>query len=153
MITKEYSEALVEVLEIINHLDDDDRSKIPENIINFYENNKSLEYTPNLNFDEDITKQKLMTKTREILAGIYVDYLCNNKDEKKEYINKLKQAELKYEHQKRLKYNPSMIFNKKTANNQIDSQTILALVPVKKDNIFVRIFKKLKSIFQKKISN
>lgn len=150
MITKEYSEALVEVLEIINHLDDNDRNKIPENIIKFYENNKSLEYTPNLNFDEDITKQKLMTKTREILAGIYVDYLCNTRDEKKEYIGKLKQAELKYEHQKRLKYNPNMIFNKKTNTNQINSETIQALVPVKKDNIFIRILKKIKSIFSKK---
>ena len=150
MITKEYSEALVEVLEIINHLDDDDRNKIPENIIKFYENNKSLEYKPNLNFDDDITKQKLMTKTREILAGIYVDYLCNNKDEKKEYISKLKQAELKYEHQKRLKYNPSLIFNKKSNSNQINSETIQALVPVKKDNIFIRILKKIKSIFSKK---
>lgn len=150
MITKEYSEALVEVLEIINHLDDDDRNKIPENIIKFYENNKDLDYTPNLNFEEDITKQKLMTKTREILAGIYVDYLCNNKDEKKEYLTKLKQAELKYEHQKRLKYNPNMIFNKKTSSNQINVETIQALVPVKKDNIFIRILKKLKSIFTKK---
>ena len=150
MITKEYSEALVEVLEIINHLDDNDRNKIPENIIKFYENNKSLEYKPNLNFDDDITKQKLMTKTREILAGIYVDYLCNNKDEKKEYISKLKQAELKYEHQKRLKYNPSLIFNKKSNSNQINSETIQALVPVKKDNIFIRILKKIKSIFSKK---
>lgn len=148
MITDEYRKALVEVLEILTYLDEDDRKKIPDEIIRFYEDNKSSEYQFNINPDENIAKQKIMNKTREILAGIYVDYLCDSKDEKKEYIKKLKQVEFKYESQKAKKYDPSSIFKK---NKTYPSNDIIkALVPIKKENIFMRILKKLKSLFSKK---
>lgn len=149
MVTEEYSKALVEVLEIINYLDDEDKTKIPDAIIKFYEENKSTEYVFNINPDEDITKQKLMNKTREILAGIYIDYLCENKEEKKEYIKKLKQTELEFENKKRKIYDPDNIF-KKNRNYQVNNIQTQALVPVKKENIFIRILKKIKSLFSKK---
>lgn len=149
MVTEEYSKALVEVLEIINYLDDEDKAKIPDEIIKFYEENKSTEYLFNINPDEDITKQKLMNKTREILAGIYIDYLCENKEEKKEYIKKLKQTELEFENKKRKIYDPDNIF-KKNGNYQVNNIQTQALVPVKKENIFIRILKKIKSLFSKK---
>ena len=45
MINTEYREALVEVLEIINHLEEDEKSKIPSEIVEFYEKNKSKTYS------------------------------------------------------------------------------------------------------------
>ena len=53
MINTEYREALVEVLEIINHLEEDEKSKIPSEIVEFYEKNKSKTYIPNINFEEE----------------------------------------------------------------------------------------------------
>lgn len=88
MINTEYREALVEVLEIINHLEEDEKSKIPSEIVEFYEKNKSKTYIPNINFEEeDISKYNIKNKTREILAGIYIDYLC---DDEKKKVNILK---------------------------------------------------------------
>ena len=54
MINTEYREALVEVLEIINHLEEDEKSKIPSEIVEFYEKNKSKTYIPNINIEEGI---------------------------------------------------------------------------------------------------
>ena len=63
MINTEYREALVEVLEIIDHLEEDEKSKIPSEIVEFYEKNKSKTYIPHINFEEeDISKYNIKNK-------------------------------------------------------------------------------------------
>ena len=132
MINTEYREALVEVLEIINHLEEDEKSKIPSEIVEFYEKNKSKTYIPNINFEEeDISKYNIKNKTREILAGIYIDYLCD--DEKKK------------------SFNQNTIFkNKQTQdlkNEQI--QATKSMIKVEKQGWFSKILNKIKKILKK----
>ena len=138
MINTEYREALVEVLEIINHLEEDEKSKIPSEIVEFYEKNKSKTYIPNINFEEeDISKYNIKNKTREILAGIYIDYLCDDEKKKSEYIKKLR--------------NKNTIFkNKQTQdlkNEQI--QATKSMIKVEKQGWFSKILNKIKKILKK----
>ena len=150
MINTEYREALVEVLEIINHLEEDEKSKIPSEIVEFYEKNKSKTYIPNINFEEDISKYNIKNKTREILAGIYIDYLCDDEKKKSEYIKKLRNNEYNYEEKKKKSFNQNTIFkNKQTQdlkNEQI--QATKSMIKVEKQGWFSKILNKIKKILK-----
>lgn len=152
MINTEYREALVEVLEIIDHLEEDEKSKIPSEIVEFYEKNKSKTYIPNINFEEgDISKYNIKNKTREILAGIYIDYLCDYEKKKSEYIKKLRNNEYNYEEKKKKSFNQNTIFkNKQTQdlkNEQI--QDTKSMIKVEKKGWFSKILNKIKKILKK----
>ncbi len=151
MINTEYREALVEVLEIIDHLEEDEKSKIPSEIVEFYEKNKSKTYIPNINFEEDISKYNIKNKTREILAGIYIDYLCDDEKKKSEYIKKLRNNEYNYEEKKKKSFNQNTIFkNKQTQdlkNEQI--QDTKSMIKVEKQGWFSKILNKIKKILKK----
>lgn len=149
MITEEYKNALVEVLEIINCLEDSEKKKIPDEIIKFYEENKSTTYKPNINLDDDISNINLMNKTSEIIAGLYIDYLCNDETEKQNYINQLKQIEQKVETEKREIYNPDSIFKDRTQVIQKPISEDQSMVVAKKQNIFSKILDKIKKLFKK----
>lgn len=145
MITEEYKKALVEVLEIINRLEESEKKKIPREIMEFYEINKSKTYEPHLNLDKDISKISIMSKTSEILAGIYIDYLCDNEEEKQSYINKLRQIEERAEAEKREKYNPDTIFENRKPPVQEDKSMIVT----QKQSFFSKILEKIKTLFKK----
>lgn len=152
MINTEYREALVEVLEIIDHLEEDEKSKIPSEIVEFYEKNKSKTYIPNINFEEgDISKYNIKNKTREILAGIYIDYLCDDEKKKSEYIKKLRNNEYNYEEKKKKSFNQNTIFkNKQTQNLKNEQiQDTKSMIKVEKQGWFSKILNKIKKILKK----
>ena len=143
MVSVEYSEAAVEVLGILEYLEDIDKNKIPNEIIEFLENNKSNTYNPEINYWDEIENLNLKQKTRQILAGIYIDYL-SSEEEKKEYINKLKQNEIKNQEILKEKYNVDDIFKK----NEISKEQVVELTIVKEEKWFVKIINKIKEIFK-----
>ena len=49
MVSTEYSEAISEVLDILQNSDDSIVKRIPRKLIEFWEKNKSSTYIPNLN--------------------------------------------------------------------------------------------------------
>ena len=53
MITKEYSIAYTEVIEILKHVPDEDVQKIPEEKLNFYKANMDTEYDYKLDMEKD----------------------------------------------------------------------------------------------------
>ena len=59
MVSVEYSEAAVEVLGILEYLEDIDKNKIPNEIIEFLENNKSNTYNPEINYWDEIENLNL----------------------------------------------------------------------------------------------
>lgn len=143
MVSVEYSEAAVEVLGILEYLQDSDKNKIPKQIIEFLEKNKSNTYNPKINYWDDVENLNLKQKTRQILAGIYIDYL-SSEDEKKEYINKLKQNEIKNQEILKEKYNVDDIFKKK----EIPKEQVVELTIVKEEKWFMKIINKIKEIFK-----
>ena len=146
MVSCEYSEAIVEVLDILQNSDDNIIERIPKELIEFWERNKSETYKPSLDHSKPINEMDLKKKTKSLIAMIYLYYLCD--EEEKNNLNSiLKSNEEKYQKELREKYNPDNIFKK---NNQEAKEKIVednAQIKVYKEPLFKRIINKIKNIF------
>ena len=145
MVTVEYKEAVVEVLGLINEMEETEKSKIPSEIIQFFEENKSETYKPDINYSDDIRKLKLKEKTKEILAGLYIDYFCDE-DKKQGYINKIRMNDIKRQEMLKQKYDVDDMFNNRVKQNSLIVQT-------KKERIFAKFIKKIKEVLKGIIIN
>ncbi len=144
MVTKEYREAAVEVLGILNELNDYEFNKIPSKIIEFLEKNKSDTYNPNIDYSGNINDMKLKEKTREILAGIYLDYLCPE-NRKEAYLNHIRKNENKYQEKIKEKYNLESLFEDKPKFEEIKKSE--ALTVQEKEGFIKKIISKIKKCF------
>ena len=81
-ITKEDRLAYVQVLQIIKYLNEKERAKIPNELINTYEKykepNYKFEYNSNIDLNEQISE-----KTKVIIAYLFVKYIASYEDRKK----------------------------------------------------------------------
>lgn len=159
----EYSEAIVEVLELLKHTEKELVDKIPHKLIEFWNKIASSNYKANINHSEKIENMNLKQKTKALLGMIYRNYWCTP-EERKEYDIILKENEERYQEECRKKYNPDDIFKSNTqtiANDsvtsftrnkfaEIESENILeeesqANIIEYKENFFMKIIQKLKS--------
>ena len=143
-----YANAYTEVYEILSCLNNEEYLKIPEELIEVFEENRNLEYEYEINDEQDLSKQPMLKETKAILLNIFRDYLATPEQSQKikkwlqedrEYLEKLKQE----------KYNSNVFENNKKyekINNEY-SKTILP-IEIKKQSILYRIINKIKSIFK-----
>lgn len=143
MISVEYSEAIVEVLDILNHSEDTIIEKIPQKLINFWQKNKSKTYKPNLDHSKPINEMNLKDKTKSIIAMIYIKYLCD--DEKNTVKTILKDNEEKYQHELRKKYDIDNIFKNKVKEKKIINE----IIEYKPQNFIKKLFIKIKNLFKR----
>lgn len=101
-------QAFAEVSDIIKHSEYELIKLIPSKFIEFIENNEDKDYEVNINYELSINEQTLLSDTREILAVIYRDYLCEE-SERNEIIEKSRM----YEESLKEKYNVDNIFKNK----------------------------------------
>ncbi len=74
----ELRKALTEVKIVLTGYDDSIVNRIPKKFINYINENCDKQYVPNINPQININEQKLLRKTRVILAIIYRKYLVNS---------------------------------------------------------------------------
>ena len=118
-----YSEAFTEVLEVIEHSTKEIKEKIPKKFIDFLNEYKDENYVVEIDFSKENWEEDIKEETQAILALIYRDYIVSK--EKRQILLK----------------------EEKEANDEELTNTI-AIVEYK-ESIFVRLFKKIKSIFIK----
>lgn len=145
MVTKELSEAAVEINSIFENMSIDLLNKIPQNFRDFFREIESKDYKFEYNEEISLNEQKLLPKTKGILALIYRDYLCSP-TEKEAYNKEYNRVILLKEQDKREKYNPDNLFKSKEIENDFSNDNILP-IEYKKKSLFRKIFEKLKSIF------
>ena len=148
MYQTKYANAYTEVYEILSCLNEEEYSKIPEEIIEVFEENRNLEYEYEINDEQDLSKQPMLKETKAILLNIFRDYLATPEQNQK--IKQWLQADRVYlENQKQKQYNNNVFENNKKYEkiNDEESKTILPVV-IKKQSIFYRIINKLKRIFK-----
>lgn len=146
MVSLEYSEAMVEVLDILDNSDDAIYEKIPKHLIGFWQKNKSSTYKPKLDHSKPINEMILKDKTRDIITMIYLNYLCDD-IERENTIKDIRLNEQIYQEELREKYNPNDIFKKR--NQEKNEDTIKDLVVVKaKESIFTKIINSIKKFFR-----
>lgn len=150
MVSVAYSEAAVEVLDILEHTKKEDVNKIPKKFIEFLENNKSKTYISNLDHTKTIKEMNLKPKTQALLGLIYLKYWANE-EEKIEFRKKAQVNEFNYQKELNEKYNTNNLFkNKNQVNiekNGTTQQT--SLVEIKKETIMQKIINKIKEMFKK----
>lgn len=144
MVTKELSESAVEINAIFENMSISLLSKIPENFRNFFIEIASENYKFEYNKLVSLNEQKLLPKTKGILALIYRDYLCN--DIEKELYNKEYNRVLMLKEQE--KYNTNNLFKTKITKDNHSNINVLP-IEYKKTSLFRKIIKKLKYILKK----
>ncbi len=148
MVSVSYSEAVTEVLDILKHTKKEDVEKIPKSFMDFLEENKSKDYTPNLDHSKSLKDMGIKPKTAGLLGMIYVKYWANE-EEKQEFMRKANENEQIYQEELRAKYNPNDIF-KTEKNNKIEEtkNENLPMVNEENANFFVKIWNSIKNFFR-----
>lgn len=147
--------AFSEVFEIINHMEENLKLKIPNKFIELIKENRNLTYKPNIDFTKSINDQILLKETRIILSLIYRDYICDA-DKKKELLEKDAKEIQKYEEIIREKYDPEKVLqkrnevnkNKKEASN-ISKQQEISVVKYK-HSFFNKLINIIKTFFKRR---
>lgn len=153
MVSTEYSEAMVEVLDILKHTDDELVNKIPKKLIEFFEENKSKTYKCNLDHSVPVNKMKLQEKTKALISMLYISYLCD-KEEKEKIEAEIKntvvqkeQQEIKLEtikEQQKAQQIETKIEQKEEPKETKQKQEITEY----KEPFFKRIINKIKNMFK-----
>lgn len=147
-----YLNSLSELSEIIKNLGEKIRAKIPNDVIDYIENNKSQTYKWNYNPDLPLDEQNMLPETEELLTAIYRDYICT--DAEKEKVDEVLVDNENYIEES----NRNVIENEKSVNVDTIAQNYKVREDnsfsnspaiVEKQNFFVKIINKIKSIFSK----
>lgn len=139
-----FGEAAVEVLDILEHTQESDVKKIPENFIKFLKENSSKTYNVEFDYSKPISEMNLKPKTEALLGIIYLKYWADEKG-KKEFQEKLDKNEEIYIKQAEEQYNSDNLFEN-NKSKEIDNTNLPQVV--KKESFIKKIINKLKSIFK-----
>lgn len=147
MVSVEYSEAIVEVLDILDNSEDSIVEKIPKKLMEFWQKNKSTTYKPNLDHSKSLKEMELKSKTKSLITMIYLNYLCDA-SEKDKIKSILKKNEEEYQQELKEKYNTDNIFKKDVLDDVVKENVSESNVQIAeyKDTMFKRIMNKIKSI-------
>ena len=149
MIDIVYQRAFCEVLEILRYIPKLDYEKIPLEIIEVMEDNCSNDYCVKYNPLLSLQEQNITEEARMIIAIFFRDYWATE-EQKKKILLKEKIDFEKIEEEKRNKYNIENIFQNKKNNNLEYIENIMnTQMIIKKENFWVKIINKLKSLFNK----
>lgn len=83
-ITKSTRIAYAEIDSFIELLPKAEKEKIPNNLIRYFKEEKDKETVKKLSLDIPLEKQNLQEDTWNLIAIIYLKYLCEDEEEKKE---------------------------------------------------------------------
>ena len=160
MIKKEnFSKAYKEIYVIINHLNEEEKSKIPPEFINMIESQMDKDYAFNYDATKDLSEQQVLRETLSILAYIYINYI-GEYQEVKEIKTQFQKDIIDHEIAKKALYeknNTNDIFkntpNTNASNNaKVDSAKFeqeVSLIDSKQDKWYSKILTFFKNIFNK----
>lgn len=136
--TKEnYREAVSEVLEILQFADEEIINKIPLEVLQKLNSQKSITYISKFKDTQKIEVEQISKKAKAILALLYRDYICT-KEERKEFDKQLIEANT--QNQENMDYSIKR-FHDNTKDTKLEFKNALP-VEVKK-NFIQRILEKL----------
>lgn len=145
-ITKSTRIAYAEIDSFIELLPKEEKEKIPSKLKQYFKAEKDKETTKKLSMDIPIEEQNLQEETWNLIAMIYLKYLCEDEEEKKELEQIYDENEKKYREEMKEKYNPEKIFKER------EKQQVIQNLPIKvqKESIIQKIIKFINKLFHKK---
>lgn len=144
-MTDSYARAYAEILEIINHIGEDYKKKIPTKLLKFFEENKDMDYKYQLT--KTTNNGVFLDETIALLSMLESKYWAT--PEEKVILEKaLKDNEMEYQNQLKEKYNPDFLFKKKKqVKNNEEAMTQEVEMIEYKESILKRFINKIKEIF------
>ena len=147
-MTNTYAKAYTEVIEILSHFSDEEYEKIPRERIEYYENNMDKDYIFNIDPDKELSEQNISQEANAIMISLFRDYFADEV-QKKNLNHLLNQNQQTLEKEKRKKYNPENLFKDKKDNTHNEVKEELALMEIKNENWYEKIFSFFKSILKR----
>lgn len=135
-----------EVYEILNLIGKEYKDKIPNKLLQIIVDGMDKNYKPTIDMKKPLKEQNISQRTYDILGMLKLNYWCKNESEKKEFLNKISANEKRREEVLREKYNIDNIF--KNGNTEKVKEEV-ALVEVKEEKWYQKIFNLIKGIFHR----
>ena len=139
--------AYTEVYTILQDLNEEEYNKIPPEVIEAIDTNRNKEYYYKLDDNLELKEQLMLPETKAILFNLFRDYLATP-EQKAKIIRMQNEARQKNELKKQQMYNTDVFANKPKENITANNNETMQIVEYK-ENIFKRIWNKLKSFFTK----
>lgn len=134
-----------EVYEILNQMGDRFISKLPNKLFELIKNEKLDSYNPKYNLDVPLEEQNIKEDTIDMIALLYLNYWCEDEEEKRELSKVFQENEEKHQKELNEKYNTDNLFkNRKTEEN---GKKEVSLMKYKK-SLFWMIIDKIKQILE-----
>ena len=150
---KNYSKSYTQILEIIKYLPKEEYQMIPKSEIEFFENNKDVNYSFYFNPAISFKEQDISRETYSLIVLLFINFFASD-IQKQKIDNILIKNEEKYQEELRKKYNPDDIFRKKKSIDVQNVQTSGNLVTVTTPNTWYRkMFLFIKKILNRNINN
>ncbi len=146
IITTDYKKVFSELYEIFKYLPDDFKKKIPEELLEIIKDNRNENYIFKYDKSKKLEEQDIYEETKAFITYLYLNYYCSF-EEKENLIKIMKKNSIKKEEELRKKYNPDRIFEKNEICGNIDDTSNNSNITLKKDNFFMNIIYKIKSLF------
>ena len=140
--------AYAEIDEILNLLEDEYRESVPEKVRDFFREERMPNYTPKIEIEKPLTEQKLKRETMVLLAILYINYWCDNDEEKQRFIDEMAKNE-KEKRELEEKYNPDKLFNNRTKEDNVIEQVKNVEMIQYRGNIFKKLREWIRKIFNK----
>ena len=127
--------AYSEVDAILEKMDKANVEKIPIKLRKMFKEEKDVEYQNKIDIYNKVQKKELEPKTLTLLAMLYLNYWCENDEEKNSLIKQYAENDRKSEEETREKYNPDNLFKNKEKNKEqiANNSTETSLIIVEKE--------------------
>lgn len=149
-ITKSTRIAYAEIDSFIELLPKEEKEKIPSKLKQYFKAEKDKETTKKLSMDIPIEEQNLQEETWNLIAMVYLKYLCEDEEEKKELEQIYDENEKKYREEMKEKYNPEKILENRGKKNIVQQEEKNLPIKVQKESIIQKIIKFINKLFHKK---
>ena len=141
-------EAYAEVDTILNFMDKEYISEIPEKLRNMFREKKAKDYIKNIVPSKPLEEQELKDETLSILAVLNYNYWCKDENEKEKLLKLYADNEKKYQEILQQKFNQDEIFKKNKEENQTKDAINQMQMIEYKESFIKRLINKIKSFFR-----
>lgn len=141
-MSNNYNKAYSEILEIIKYLPEEEREKIPEEKIKFFEENCDKNYEFKYDSSKPLEEQEFLRETYAIIIILFRDYFATE-TQKEKLQEILFLNEEKRQRELREKYNPEKIMAQRGQKPKIEPKESTELIEIKEENVLKKVFKKI----------
>lgn len=113
----ETRQAYSEVNKFLELIGEEMSNQIPLKLRKFFKREMDKNYIPTIDTKIPIKEQRLKRKTIAIIAGLNLQYWCQDEERKKELLEVYSNNEKKYQEELREKYNPDDVFKTEKNND------------------------------------